>query len=566
MVPLVGKASVLDDGGHTDGSGGDGGVDDGQNVLSSGTPLAVVFLVMVFSLSLTAFCAVSICARHFSNYHTPSVQRLALRIALLPLFFSVIYSVPLLLPHAFWLAEAAAALWDCYVVYNYFALLVFYGGGFDGCIAEITSYMQKMEFDILLHDSSQNSSINGGNAASLGYLDVDDLNRKIFSDSPAHFSFDRVQVVAVEGDEAVAATGTAAGASAAATNKFYGSTDDDGSRGEGAAMGTAADRDKFLSSEPSPLNEKRDRCSLLSRALTSLHENLLKFRFHSTVSVFSSRAPSHFARVKALILQAVFLKPAMIVLCHYLPSNPDSSLHAIHALAPALPLIVCMATLIHFFVMLYPILRHTRAKARLAAIKFVVVLLAVQRVVVEGMESTGSFRRIFDIPTFSPHSSAVRFYCLLSILEMSLLSPIFMVVFGADGFLNPKEGFGNVFVIDNFGKAFGRSDEVSCNSIEGMASTMIGEADDNSDGGCADCCGKLSDVAKVWLVLENDRGERELEVTMDSLFSDGKVLVKDRQISVRPDLHESAGQDASAVATDRETFDSFANDGEVFEV
>lgn len=89
----------------------------------------------------------------------------------MPIIYSALLAFSSTFPHLFWLAELGIETYETFVIYNFFAFIVLWCGGIEGCIAEIQSYMQNLELDILLHRSKD-----GGGKDELWYLDIDEFH------------------------------------------------------------------------------------------------------------------------------------------------------------------------------------------------------------------------------------------------------------------------------------------------------------------------------------------------------------------------------------------------------
>ena len=97
---------------------------------------------------------------HFRHFHEPRLQRLALRIAAIPLVYSSMFILASLNPHLFWLSEVLIAAWECYAVYNYFGFIVLYCGGKEGVVAEVAQYMQNIGEDKAMSDKRNKGAWN----------------------------------------------------------------------------------------------------------------------------------------------------------------------------------------------------------------------------------------------------------------------------------------------------------------------------------------------------------------------------------------------------------------------
>lgn len=217
----------------------------------------------------------------------------------------------------------------------------------------------------------------------------------------------------------------------------------------------------------------RARSTTVTRVLGILAYRFRRFRtgarFALTKAVFTSSPTVQYSLTSALILQSVFTKPLILLIVHVAPPT-SLTFRVLHGLAPV-PLIISMLSLIHLYFILSPLLHSIQATRKLVVIKAIVVMLALQLMAVSYLETTGRFAGAFDVSTYSVHKvrpvgaprrearattpsllllplppspspppfpplfqRSIRFYCLLSIVEMALLCPVFKATFSPDVF------------------------------------------------------------------------------------------------------------------------------------
>ena len=174
--------------------------------------------------------------------------------------------------------------------------------------------------------------------------------------------------------------------------------------------------------------------SPISRLLQTYYANFLNVVF-GPINITTKSNNRHFRTCKLLVLQAVYLKPLFLLLLHFLHEKQTFTNKRYHLLS-TLPLIISMATILHLYRILRPLLIPIEAGKKFIAIKLVIFLLAVQLIIITIMESDDTFHNTFHINLYSTEHRAVRFYCVLGIVEMAVFSSLVLGLFKADVFVD----------------------------------------------------------------------------------------------------------------------------------
>ena len=179
------------------------------------------------------------------------------------------------------------------------------------------------------------------------------------------------------------------------------------------------------------------------------------------------------------------------------------------------------------------------------------IFLALQLIAVSYLESTDHFNSTFDVSTYSVHKRSTRFYCLLSIVEMALLCPVFKTTFSPDVFKCLK-GSKVVRGLSPFSRAVedarkGKGGEMEGRKEDGSLNSFVTDVAINRTSrqkefkAAKTCCDRRSlerfwFVLKLWQVLNDDEVEKAVEgggssSNSDSVFTaDGEgvsMLMKD---------------------------------------
>ena len=96
----------------------------------------IYLLTMTASLAITLLTTYAIYTHHFKNLHKPNLQRLSLRIASIPLVYSLLSTMASVYPPIFWLTSICTASYEGYALYNLLALMVLWAGGVESAKVE----------------------------------------------------------------------------------------------------------------------------------------------------------------------------------------------------------------------------------------------------------------------------------------------------------------------------------------------------------------------------------------------------------------------------------------------
>jgi len=525
-------------------------------------------LLLSLSLYLTLRSTNASFKSHFSNWTCPTLQQLFLRISLIPLFYSVFFLLSVLSPSSFYLTEVGIATYECYSIFCYFAFIVLFTGGQEGVVNEINNWITRREFERMLQTLNPNSE--GGYRESIGgvvgggnYLNLDAIESDACA-NPEEYSYDRVQHIYNKEDHGT--NGTNCTSTTPVKTGYYGATV--------VTPGTPAanrvhDAPVPVPSPAVPLSATA--YSLLSSCLPIFSRALSDLRYNAAFLIFSSDPSKHYHRCKYLVIQACFTKPALLLLADVCGDRHTLVNKLLHVGA-AVPLIIAMAAIIHLYRILHPLLTSIEAGRKLVVIKLIVVALALQQMTVSGLESAGKFKSVFRVKLYSDssgHDQAVRFYCCLCIVELGVLAVVLKEVFRPDVFVMLEEkgreivrGGGISPVLGGSGSEDEENSEA--NSIEGsefaMPDVSVGYVDGEGRvrrGGDGE---KEAGEARVccWMGARNAR-------LLGSVLKFWVVLGKEGKEAREGERADKIGRKARFPG-DLDRLDSFANDGEVWEV
>ncbi|GMI44413.1 hypothetical protein TrCOL_g8315 [Triparma columacea] len=583
-------------------------------------------LTMSVALILTTFTTYTIYTHHFNHFYAPNLQRLSLRISSIPLIYSLLAVFTSIYPPTFWLTSVTIGFYEGYAMYNLLALIVTWAGGVEGAKVECASYMQKLELDVLMSGvggGGGGGRDDGRGKDELGYLDIDELQedgREVEEDEwgegKKEPSFERnVQVSNFRNgfdDE----------------NEHHDSPNNENNENENNNNNNNNNNNETLAqfygsfgtssnlSLPPPSPPK---CYSKFRLTPSLKMLLLRLKFDIFTRILTLSGSCHFHRAKILVSQAMFLKPLLLIFGNYFFTTNDPRHRLVKFLSTA-PVIFAILSLLHVYFVLRPLLEGMDVGRKLGLIKGLVVLLAAQQTAVEIMEATGGFQRTFHVQLYSNRRVSVRFYEWLVILEMSLLAPVFGCLFKAGSFKAAGEhskvvrGLTSPWNLRKHINTEGMSGMGgSCNSMEKLGKSVMGKCEDyeeedegegggaggrNNKGGKGRCGDNLKFVCRFWEIFETQEGGEEKvrkysRLGWEGVQSEGLGTVDgDGIVGLAIDMSKGAGIETqeffekdgggrgivdsfeySGSGVIRGNFpgdigkaDSFANDGEVFEV
>ena len=193
----------------------------------------------------------------------------------------------------------------------------------------------------------------------------------------------------------------------------------------------------FSNNDASSLHNKS---STSERVATLIKSNFSMFwarsRVRTTKAIFGSSANKQFNNIRFFVLQAVFLKPALLAVSSYLKAETDYvALSKFARVSACLTLVVSMVSLLYYYNVLRLVLKDTNGGQNVSVgrqiflLKLIVIVLALQYMVVDFLEATGQFSTTFGYRTYSDTHKSVRLYCFISIVEMAVLSPVFGRIF-----------------------------------------------------------------------------------------------------------------------------------------
>jgi len=287
----------------------------------------------------------------------------------------------------------------------------------------------------------------------------------------------------------------------------------------------------------------------------------------------------------------MFIKPVILISSEFFLGGTESNkaLYKMAKLASTVPLVAAMLSVIHIYRVLYPLLTTADATKKLLVIKGVVIFLALQQIVTTWMESTGQFSKIFNVELYSTQKISVRFYCWLVILEMALVAPLFACIFSPKIFKSLSD---KTVVVKGLRFPFNGANLMglsatnggSCNSMEVLGKCALGKNALEGEGEKGEWREKIFFVWRVWEILGTPatilggKGERYTRVGRPIDDSDeeddGEVFDGEGQDSFKgtKGVEYAFTPTKSHFKVGGGNFDgvgradSFANDGEVYEV
>ena len=357
---------------------------------------------------------------HFTKWSQPPVSRLALRISLLPVVYSTFFTYGWYFPNALWTCEIAMSLYEGYVVYCFFCLLVLYCGGKTGTSAYIANYQHQLALDAILQADA---------------------------------------IHLLEGEQTL-------GAAMEARHPPLSSSSSSSSSSDSSSIPS-------IPSSKRPFRCSRPSSKCFSCLLPSLTSRL-------SLAVCPSSASSYLFRCRLLVLQAAFLRPILLVLSFAFArkqnsqntsttttTSPNSSSSAVHErhddddrvflsartlrLLSCLPVIVALATVLHMYLILRPHVRAMSARRKFVAVKLFVLVGALQMGALELLLLLREDNGTFDETSYSSSGSsssdsgeeAVKLYCLVACVEIAIAAPMFLASFSPASFNGGNNGSGN---------------------------------------------------------------------------------------------------------------------------
>ncbi|GMH60187.1 hypothetical protein TrLO_g15891 [Triparma laevis f. longispina] len=354
-------------------------------------PIAsIALIVLLASLCITFSTTLHTFSCHFGNWTSPRLQRLALRITLLPLVYSVTFLLASVEPCLINAAEVLNSFFECYCLYVLFSYMTL-SLSVSMCRSELGNYISRLELDELM---------SGGALGGVGVRDGNDdkgynnnITNKLANDSGYggnnksnnEYSYIEVEESVVNSADDVDKTW------AGYYGSFHGS---------------------FNNNDVSSIHNNNK--SSTSEGVTGLIKSncstcWAKLRVRMSKAIFGDTAKKQFSNIRLFVLQAVYLKPTLLAISSYFKDYTDYViLSKIFRVSACLTLVVSMISLLYYYNVLRHVLKdihggRSSVGAQIFLVKIIVFALALQYIVIEGgLETTENwFDETFDYRVYS---------------------------------------------------------------------------------------------------------------------------------------------------------------------